>query len=101
MARPRRADSQRNYQRLLAAADIAFAQHGTDTSLEAIAREAGVATGTLYAHFPSRVALIAALLRDRHDELFARGEGLVNHPSAAGALTSWIHDVVNHAATYQ
>lgn len=99
--RPRRADSQRNYERLLAVADHAFAQHGTGTSLEAIAREAGVAIGTLYSHFPNRGALIGALLRDRHDDLFERGEQMLNSPSAAEGLTSWIRAVVVHAATYQ
>ncbi|MET0233256.1 MAG: helix-turn-helix domain-containing protein [Kibdelosporangium sp.] len=98
---PRRADSQRNYERLLAAADQAFAEHGTGTSLEAIARAAGVATGTLYSHFPNRVALIGALLRDRHRELFALGDRLLALPSPAEGLTSWIHAVVKHAATYQ
>jgi AcrR family transcriptional regulator len=99
--RPRRADSQRNYGKLLAAADTGFAQHGTDTSLEAIAREAGVAIGTLYSHFPNRAALIGALLRDRHAELFDHGERLLADTPATEALTAWIRAVIAHAATYQ
>lgn len=95
-----RADSRRNYSRLLAAADKAFTEHGTSASLEAIARVAGVASGTLYSHFPNRTALIAALLRERHDALFARGEQMLTEPPAE-ALTAWIHAVVDHAATYQ
>lgn len=97
----RRADSQRNHERLLAAADQAFAEHGTGTSLEAIARRAGVATGTLYSHFPNRVALIGALLRDRHRELFDLGERLLDDPSPADGLAAWMRAVVAHAATYQ
>src|SRR3982074_3150626 len=98
--RPRRADSQRHYDKLLAAADTAFARHGTDTSLEAIAREAGVAIGTLYSHFPNRAALIGALLRDRHAALFDRGEGLLADTPAAEALAAWARALIAHAATY-
>src|SRR5438309_4353509 len=86
-----RADARRNVERLLAAADVAFARHGTDAALERIARDAGVAIGTLYGHFPNRNALITALLRSRHDALFALGERLLGEseatvPDAAEAL---------------
>ncbi|NUU21523.1 MAG: helix-turn-helix transcriptional regulator, partial [Streptomycetaceae bacterium] len=64
-----RADALRNYERLLDAADAAFREHGTEASLEGIARRAGVAIGTLYGHFPNRRALAAALLRERHTAL--------------------------------
>ncbi|WP_235581701.1 TetR/AcrR family transcriptional regulator [Rhodococcus sp. Leaf278] len=37
---------------------------------------AGVGPGTLYRHFPSREALIAALLQARYDELFARRDAI-------------------------
>lgn len=69
-----RADARRNVARLLAAADEAFQRSGTDAPLEQVARAAGVAIGTLYGHFPHRRALVAAVLRDRHDALFARGK---------------------------
>src|SRR5881409_1551501 len=59
--RPRRADAQRNYEKVLAAAREAFAEGGESTSLEEIARRAGVGIGTLYRHFPSRQALLEAL----------------------------------------
>jgi len=46
--RPTRADARRNYDLLVAAAREAFAEHGTDTSLEEIARRGRVGIGTLY-----------------------------------------------------
>jgi AcrR family transcriptional regulator len=95
-----RADARRNYERLLAAADAAFREHGTEASLESIARQAGVAIGTLYGHFPNRRALLGALLRDRHDALFELGDQLLTHPSAAEALAIWVRAVVGHAAAY-
>jgi AcrR family transcriptional regulator len=57
---PRRADARRNRDALLESAAAAFAEHGTDTSLEDIARRAKVGIGTLYRHFASRDVLVVA-----------------------------------------
>jgi DNA invertase Pin-like site-specific DNA recombinase len=51
ITRPKRADARRNYEKVLAAARDAFAAGGEATSLEEIARRAGVGIGTLYRHF--------------------------------------------------
>jgi AcrR family transcriptional regulator len=99
--RPPRADARRNYGRLLAEADAAFREHGTQASLENVARRAGVAIGTLYAHFPNRLALVSALLRERHDALFHLGDRLLTDSSAAEALTAWVRAVAAHAAAYR
>lgn len=53
-----RSDARRNRDALLCAARGAFAEHGLDAPLEQVARQAGVAIGTLYRHFPTRVDLI-------------------------------------------
>ncbi|MEV0610012.1 helix-turn-helix domain-containing protein [Polymorphospora rubra] len=95
-----RADARRNYERLLAEAETAFRERGTDAPLEHIARAAGVAIGTLYGHFPHRRALLGAVLRDRHAALFAHADRLVDHPSAWDALADWIRAMVDHAAAY-
>ena len=95
-----RADARRNSERLLAEADAAFREHGTQASLENIARRAGVAIGTLYAHFPNRLALVSALLRERHDALFGLGRRLLTDPPAE-ALAAWVRAVVAHAAAYR
>ena len=59
---PMRADARRNRELLLAAALEAFTERGADdTSLEEIARRAGVGIGTLYRHFPGRTALLEAV----------------------------------------
>ncbi|TDC55114.1 TetR/AcrR family transcriptional regulator [Actinomadura sp. KC345] len=99
--RPMRADARRNYERLLAEAADAFAEHGTDFSLEQIARRAGVANGTLYGHFPTRRALLEALLSDRMRALAAAGEELLAHPSPLGGLTEWARAATAHAALYR
>ncbi len=58
-----RADARRNRDRILKAAMQHFASHGIGASLEEIAKAAGVGAGTLYRHFPSREALLAAACR--------------------------------------
>jgi AcrR family transcriptional regulator len=102
-AKPRRprADARRNYERLLAEAESAFLAQGTDASLEAIARQAGVAIGTLYGHFPTRLALVSAVLRDRNDALFRLGDSLLAEPSERRALTDWMRAATRHAAAYR
>src|SRR5688572_15017033 len=67
-----RADAQRNRDEILRVAIEQFAVHGISASLEDIARVSGVGPGTLYRHFPTREALIAAVLEERRSELLSR-----------------------------
>jgi AcrR family transcriptional regulator len=62
--RPLRRDAEQNRQRLLDAAADVFAEHGLEASVEEIARAAGVGMGTLYRRFPTKEALISALVHD-------------------------------------
>jgi AcrR family transcriptional regulator len=68
MRMPRRRDAQERRDKLLAAAQREFAAHGVDASLEKIARDAGVAIGTLYRHFPTRLDLLMAAFKPRLQE---------------------------------
>jgi AcrR family transcriptional regulator len=68
MRRPLRRDAREHRDRLIAAAQREFAAQGVDASLEKIARDAGVAIGTLYRHFPTRMDLLMAALRPRLQE---------------------------------
>src|SRR6201997_2323629 len=69
LIRPKRADARRNYEKVLAAAREAFAEGGEGTSLEEIARRAGVGIGTLYRNFPNRQALVEAVYADEVENL--------------------------------
>lgn len=71
-ARRPRTDAQRNRSHILEVAEQFFSEQGVSGSLDAIAKRAGVGAGTLYRHFPSRDALLAALLRARDQKLEAR-----------------------------
>lgn len=60
--KPLRRDAQERRDRLIVAAQREFAARGVDASLERIARDAEVAIGTLYRHFPTRMDLLLAAL---------------------------------------
>ena len=72
-----RADAERNRGRLLEAAAAAFAEQGLDVPVAEIARRAGVGSGTLFRHFPTKDDLIAAIIEERIEamRIFADGEG--------------------------
>src|ERR671937_3082299 len=74
--RPKRADALRNYAKVVAAAREAFAERGASTSLEEIARRAGVGIGTLYRHFPNRQALLEAVYVNEVEEVCRSAEQL-------------------------
>jgi AcrR family transcriptional regulator len=68
---PWRRDAQERHDRLIAAARREFAARGVDASLEKIARDAHVAIGTLYRHFPTRLDLLLAALEPQLQEFMA------------------------------
>jgi AcrR family transcriptional regulator len=82
--RPRR-DAAANRQRILAAATIAVRRDGERVPMATIAHESGVGVGTLYRHYPTRPALLAALtLRSFHLVLeHARAAALSDEPAPA------------------
>jgi AcrR family transcriptional regulator len=96
--RPRRADALRNYEKLIAAAREAFAGGGSSTSLEEIARRAGVGIGTLYRHFPTRQDLLEAVYVEEVESLCRSADDLGDLPPWEG-LTRWLHRFVGYIAT--
>lgn len=98
--RAMRADARRNYEKLLAAAAAAFAEHGADdVSLEEIARRAGVGIGTLYRHFPTRDALLQAIYTDQVEALGELATRLGETESPERALTAWMGALVDFTRT--
>jgi AcrR family transcriptional regulator len=79
-ARPLRADAERNRRRILDAAREVLAAHGSEASVDEIARVAGVGVGTVYRRFPTKEELVSAVLQDRVETLIER----IEHASAAG-----------------
>jgi AcrR family transcriptional regulator len=98
-SRKPRADSLRNRDLLLAAAKGAFAELGGEAPLEEIARRAGVGIGTLYRHFPTRDALVAAVYSREVDQLTAAAEALLSDRPAGEALAAWLDQLIDYMAT--
>jgi AcrR family transcriptional regulator len=94
-----RADSLRNREALIAAAKVAFTERGADAPLEDIARRAGVGIGTLYRHFPTREALLAAVYRREVEQLAVAAETLLASLPPGQALEAWLHQMVDYMAT--
>jgi AcrR family transcriptional regulator len=80
-----RADAQRNLDRLLEAAGECFAADGLDVSIDEIARRAGVGHGTVFRHFPTKDALVEAVLAKELTRLAeVAGEALEDPDPGAG-----------------
>lgn len=69
LAKPMRADARRNRDKVLEAARAAFAADGQDAQMPDIAKRAGVGVGTVYRHFPTKEALVEALVRDHFSRI--------------------------------
>ena len=92
IVRKPRADAVRNRERVLEAAKAVFSAGGSEASLEAVARQAGVGIGTLYRHFPTREALYEAVYRREVEQL-------QNAPEPVEALRRWLRANVQFVAT--
>ena len=101
LARPKRADARRNYDKVLAAAREAFAEGGESTALEEIARRAGVGIGTLYRNFPNRQALLETLYLEEVEGICRMAEEQRENSDPWEALTSWFERFIGYIATKQ
>lgn len=98
-SRKPRSDALRNRERVLEAAKAVFSAGGSDASLEAVAREAGVGIGTLYRHFPTREALYEAVYRREVEQLGELAEQLKSEVLPVDALRRWLRANVEFVAT--
>lgn len=101
MTESKRADARRNRDQVIAVAREAFAEYGTATSLREVARRAGVGIGTLYRHFPTREALLEAVLADRFEKLRRDALDLADADDPRAALGQWLGQLAAGSATYR
>ncbi|WP_370103119.1 TetR/AcrR family transcriptional regulator [Bradyrhizobium yuanmingense] len=94
-----RVDAVRNRERVLEAAKLVFSAGGSEASLEAVAKRAGVGIGTLYRHFPTREALFEAVYRREVEQLSELAEQLKNAKDPVEALRRWLRSGVEFVAT--
>jgi AcrR family transcriptional regulator len=96
-----RADAKRNRDRILEVAKEAFTRSGADTSLDDIAKEAGVGPGTLYRHFPTREELLEAVYRSEVEKLAAAERKFAQERTPIEALRAWMLLFVDYIAAKQ
>jgi AcrR family transcriptional regulator len=96
--RAMRADAKRNYDKVVVAAKEVFGETGSSTSLEAIARRAGVGIGTLYRHFPTRQALLEAVYIGEVQQLCSATQQLLALPPWE-SFEALAHRLVGYLAT--
>ena len=93
-----RSDAKRNRETLIATAAKVFAERGVDSSLEDVAKQAGVGIGTLYRHFPSRHDLIEAVYRQEVEVLCVGVDDLLAAHAPDDALAAWMERFIRYVA---
>jgi AcrR family transcriptional regulator len=88
--KPLRADARRNRERILKAARAVFGDHGLDAQMDDVAKRAKVGVGTVYRHFPTKEALLDALVRERFEEIAGFAEEALRHEDAWTGFTELI-----------
>ena len=87
--RPLRADARRNRERVLAAAEQVFSEAGLRAQIEEVARRAGVGVGTVCRNFPTKEALVEAVLASRYESLLLAATEALENDDAAVAFESF------------
>jgi AcrR family transcriptional regulator len=88
--KPQRADARRNRERILKAARAVFGDHGIEAQIDDVAKRAKVGVGTVYRHFPTKEALLDALVRERFEEIAGYAEEALRHDDAWTGFTELI-----------
>jgi AcrR family transcriptional regulator len=88
-----RADAERNRERILRAAQKAFAKHGLEVPLEAVAEQAGVGIATVYRRFPTRDDLIAACFEQRLEDYARAAEEALEAPDGWSGFRGYVERI--------
>lgn len=98
---PLRADAQRNRDAIIRAARTVFDTEQSDLRFDDFASLAGVGTGTLYRHFPTREALAAAIYREEITALSERAAELGRNHPADVALAAFLREMIDHVHSHR
>ncbi|WP_328469799.1 TetR/AcrR family transcriptional regulator [Actinoplanes sp. NBC_00393] len=98
MPRELRADARRNRARVLEVAAEVFATEGLGVPVHEIARRAGVGTGTVSRHFPTKESLFAAILLERMAGLTAEADALAAEEEPGEAFFQYFGALVHAGA---
>ena len=97
-----RADAKRNYDKLVEVARQVFREKGYDAPLDEIAKKAGVGPGTLYRHFPTRDALLDAVMQAWVDKVeVATEKAIAREGAPRDVLLAWFETYVELISSYK
>ncbi|WP_186382803.1 TetR/AcrR family transcriptional regulator [Amycolatopsis rhizosphaerae] len=97
--KPLRADARRNRAKVLAAAEAVFAAKGMNAPTEEVAKAAGVGVGTLFRHFPTKEALLEAVLQEHLRRFAAEATRWAGADDPGSAFFAFLKEWVEMAAT--
>ncbi|HEX6311438.1 MAG TPA: TetR family transcriptional regulator [Acidimicrobiia bacterium] len=89
-ARAPRADALRNREAVLVAARRVLAAGGLDAPVDDVAAAAGVGVATVYRHFPTKTALVDAVIERSFEELTREAEAAAAGPDAGAAFLGFV-----------
>jgi AcrR family transcriptional regulator len=96
-----RADAERNRAKVLQVAWQAFAAEGLAVPVHEIARRAGVGTGTVSRHFPTKESLFAAVLLSRMSAVVAQANRLLESTDPGTAFFDFLENLIAEGASSQ
>jgi AcrR family transcriptional regulator len=96
--RPMRADARRNQERILEVAFETFAAEGLSVPVQEIARRAGVGTGTVSRHFPTKESLFEAVIVKRAKGLAEQAARLARTADPGAAFFEYFALLVGEGA---
>jgi AcrR family transcriptional regulator len=99
--RPMRADARRNRERVLAAAEAVFSELGLRASIEEVARRAGVGVGTVCRHFPTKQALVEAVLEAMYESLVHDAEEALERSEPGEAFRAFFSSLSEFQARHR
>jgi AcrR family transcriptional regulator len=97
--RTQRVDARTNRGRILDVAEEVFGNGGRAASTEEVARLAEVGIATVFRHFPTKAALLQAVLVRRFDRLREQAEALLETTDPGTAFFDFFRHLVADAAT--
>jgi AcrR family transcriptional regulator len=96
-----RADARRNRAQILKVAAQVFATEGLSVPVHEIARRAGVGTGTVSRHFPTKQELFAAILLSRMQQLTAQADALADREDPGTAFFRFFATLAHEGAAHK
>jgi AcrR family transcriptional regulator len=99
--RPQRADARRNRERVLAAAEAVFSELGLRASIEEVARRAGLGVGTVCRNFPTKQALVEAVLEAMYESLANDARIALEQPDPGDAFRTFFTSLSEFQARHR